>query len=405
LNIAILTKEYPPYTYGGAGVHVEYLTRALKRLDPGEHSIQLRCFGDQRESAPHWEVRGVGPADFECYDPRHSPLLDALFRDVAIVSCLKEADVVHCHTWYTHLAGCLLKRLLNAPLVLTTHSLEPHRPWKREQLDTAYMASSWIEETAYRNADGVIAVSEAMKRDVHRLYGVDLEKIRVIHNGIDEERYRPSDDPSVLDHYGIDPRRPFVLVVARLTRQKGIGHFLDAVPRLDPGLQVVICASAPDTDEILQETVEKVAAAKRRTSNPVVWVKETVPVEHLIALYSRTAMFVCPSIYEPFGIVNLEAMACGAPVVASAVGGIPEVVADGVTGKLVPVDTANIDRAEGAESFANALAEAINLLAASPHLRREMGMRARERVTERFTWKAVARKTLDFYEYLHRSGR
>jgi glycogen synthase len=323
-----------------------------------------------------------------------------------MVTRLKEADVIHCHTWYTHLAGCLLKQILNAPLVLTTHSLEPHRPWKREQLDTAYRASSWIEETAYRNADGVIAVSEAMRKDVNRLYGVSARMITVIHNGIDEDQYRPSNNPAVLEAYGIDPDRPFVLMVARLTRQKGILHFLDAVKHLASGVQIVICASAPDTDEIMQETAEKVAMARKATPNTVIWVKETVPAKDLIILYSGAAVFVCPSIYEPFGIVNLEAMACGAPVVASAVGGIPEVVLDGVTGKLVPFQSSgkNDPHPKDPQGFAKDLADAVNCLLDSPVKRREMGMRARERVKDFFSWKAVARRTLEFYTSL-RQGK
>jgi len=294
--------------------------------------------------------------------------------------------------------------MLGAPLVLTTHSLEPHRPWKREQLDTAYRASSWIEKTAYRNADGVIAVSEAMKKDVHQLYGVDYDRIRVIPNGIDEEQYFPTRNRSVLEKYGIDPGRPFVLAVARLTRQKGMVHFLDAARYLEKDIQVVMCASSPDTPEMMQETTEKVSLLRNNTANRIIWVKETVPVEDLIVLYSETSVFVCPSIYEPFGIVNLEAMACGAPVVASAVGGIREVVVDEVTGKLVSFETSE----EGSEprfpeEFAKDLAHAVGNLVASPDKRKQMGSAAQKRVKEHFSWKAVAEKTLEFYSSLERT--
>jgi glycogen synthase len=408
VKIAILTKEFPPHIYGGAGIHVEYLSRELKRTARGKHSIQLLCFGDQHETSPHWEVSGVEPpAVIHSYDQRHGALLDALYRDVTMLSRLREADVVHCHTWYTHLAGSLLKQLLGAPLVLTTHSLEPHRPWKREQLDRAYRASSWIEKTAYENADGVIAVSEAMKRDVHLLYGVDHERIRVIHNGIDEEKYHPSKNPYVLEKYGIDLKKPFVLAVARLTRQKGMTHFLDAAGHFEPGIQVVMCASAPDTPGMMQETVERVSRLKKETANKIIWVTETVPVQDLIVLYSETSVFVCPSIYEPFGIVNLEAMACGAPVVASAVGGIREVVVDGVTGSLVSFEASSENDSEplSPETFAKDLANAVNDLIASPEKRKAMGIRARERVKERFSWKAVAEKTLEFYTHLQKKDR
>ncbi|RJR36094.1 MAG: glycogen synthase [Desulfobacteraceae bacterium] len=402
MNIAILTKEFPPHVYGGAGIHVEYLSRELRRAAGGRHSIRLLCFGEQHQSDALWEVTGIGaPAVPDCYDQRHCSLLDALHRDVAILGRLREADVIHCHTWYTHLAGCLLKQMLGAPLVLTTHSLEPHRPWKREQLDTAYRASSWIEKTAYQNADGVIAVSEAMKKDVHRLYGVDYDRIRVIHNGIDEERYLPTKDPSVLKKYGIDPQNPFVLAVARLTRQKGMVHFLDAARHLEKGVQVVMCASSPDTPEMMQETMEKVSLLRKNTANKIIWVTDAVPVEDLIVLYSEASVFVCPSIYEPFGIVNLEAMACGAPVVASAIGGIREVVIDGVTGKLVSFETSESgSEPRFPEKFARDLADAVDTLVASPQTREQMGSAAQQRVKEYFTWKAVAGKTLEFYASL-----
>jgi alpha-maltose-1-phosphate synthase len=401
MEIAILTKEYPPHIYGGAGVHVEYLIRELEKLIEGK--IRILCFGDQRELSLRREVRGVGPClPFQCHSDRLHGLVDTLMRDAAIIGTLERADILHCHTWYTHLAGCLLKYMLKAPLVLTTHSLEPHRPWKREQLGSGYEASLWLERTAYHEADGIIAVSGAMKQDVHRLYGVPMERVEVIHNGIDENQYRPFSNPDVLKHYGIDANRPYVLMVSRLTRQKGISHFLEAVKHFEPGLQAVMCASVPDTPEILEEVTAKVAQVRTLTRNKILWVQETVPRDALIALYSHAALFVCPSVYEPFGIINLEAMACGTPVVASAVGGIHEVVQDGVTGRLVPFEPLSEDNPEPreAERFARDLAHAVNSLLAAPDELNAMAAAARKRIQDHFTWKAVAKKTLEFYKKL-----
>lgn len=401
MEIAILTKEYPPHIYGGAGVHVESLTRELEKLIEGK--IRILCFGDQRELSLRREVTGMGPClPFLCHSDRLHGLVDTLMRDAAIIGTLESADILHCHTWYTHLAGCLLKYMLKAPLVLTTHSLEPHRPWKREQLGSGYEASLWLERTAYHEADGIIAVSEAMKQDVHRLYSVPMERIEVIHNGIDENQYQPLRNPDVLKQYGIDANRPYVLMVSRLTRQKGISHFLEAAKRLESGLQVVMCASVPDTAEVLEEVTAKVSQVRNQTSSKILWVSETVPRDSLIALYSHAALFVCPSIYEPFGIINLEAMACGTPVVASAVGGIREVVEDGVTGRLVPFEPVSGDNPEpkNAEGFAKDLAHAINSLLSAPKELNAMSAAARKRVEDHFTWKAVARKTLDFYKKL-----
>ncbi len=268
MRIAILTNEYPPHVYGGAGVHVEYLTRELTRLDNGEHSVTVLAFGEQSLRAGNLTVRGVRP-DFTLpfQDPRHEKFMDTLARDLLMAGSLRDVDVIHCHTWYTHLAGCLARQLTGAPLVLTTHSLEPHRPWKVEQLGTAYQASSWIERTAYQNADGVIAVSEAMREDVQMLYGVPPERIRVIHNGIDLDQYKPTPDRAVLARHGIDADKPFVLFVGRITRQKGIIHLVHAIPHLQAGTQVVLCAGAPDTKEIGREMSEAVEQARRRTAN------------------------------------------------------------------------------------------------------------------------------------------
>jgi glycogen synthase len=405
MRIVILTNEYPPHVYGGAGVHVEYLTRELSRLGGGAHSVRVLCFGDQMIQQGNLTVEGVHPdLTFPSHDPRHQKFLDTMLRDLAMAGRVDRADVVHCHTWYSHFAGCLVKQLAGARLVLTTHSLEPHRPWKVEQLGTAYRASSWIEKTAYQNADGVVAVSEAMRRDVHELYGVPQDRIRVIHNGIDLDQYRRTVDPAVLTRHQIDPAKPYVLFVGRITRQKGIIHLVNAVKYLRPGAQVVLCAGAPDTPEIGAEMTAKVEQARRESADPIVWIQQMLPKEDIIPIYSQAAFFVCPSVYEPFGIINLEAMACGTPVVASAVGGIKEVVVPGETGLLVPFKARGATDFEprDADSFARDLAAAINDLLDDPERRRLMGERSRRRVEEHFSWTSIARRTLDFYQELVR---
>lgn len=401
MRIAILTNEYPPHIYGGAGVHVEYLTRELARVEGGRHAIQVLCFGDQEIHERNLNVQGIAPvATLPCQDPRHGKFLDTMLRDLTMAGTLdREIDVVHCHTWYTHLAGCLIKQLTGAKLILTTHSLEPHRPWKVEQLGTAYQASSWIEKTAYQNADGVVAVSQSMRKDVHDLYHVPFEKIRVIHNGIDLDQYRPTPDPDVLDRYGIARDQPFVLFVGRITRQKGIIHLVNAIKYFRPGVQVVLCAGAPDTPEIGCEMADRVEQARRDAADPIIWIPEVLPKSEVIALYTRAALFVCPSVYEPFGIINLEAMACGTPVVASAVGGIQEVVVPEKTGLLVPFEPKGATDFEpiDPDRFARDLAAAVNRLLEDPEKLREMGERSRERVEHYFSWTSIARFTVDFY--------
>jgi alpha-maltose-1-phosphate synthase len=409
MRIGILTNEYPPHVYGGAGVHVEYLTRELARLEGGIHAVQVLSFGDQRVESGNLRVEGIpSPSvSLPTQDPRHAKLFDTLQRDIVMAATLAEVDVVHCHTWYTHYAGCLVQRLLQVPLVLTTHSLEPHRPWKAEQLGTAYNASTWVERTAYQNADGVVAVSQSMRRDVHSIYDVPFEKIRVIHNGIDLEQYRPTPNPAVLTAYGVDPDKPFVLFVGRITRQKGIIHLVRAIEHLGPGIQTVLCAGAPDTKEIGEEMTAAVARARSGTKNQVVWIDRIVPKEEIVSLYTHASLFVCPSVYEPFGIINLEAMACETAVVASAVGGIPEVVVPGETGLLVPLDSVSDSNVEpkDPERFALDLASAINGLMESPKRLRLMGRAARGRVEEHFGWAAIAGETLELYRGLIRATR
>ncbi|MDB4950491.1 MAG: glycogen synthase [Gemmatimonadetes bacterium] len=403
MRITQLTNEYPPNVYGGAGVHIEYLARELARAEEGAHAVQVLCFGDQDEETANLRVRGVHPdVRLPARDPRHGRLLDALVRDLAMVGQVDAPDIVHCHTWYSHLAGVLARPLTGARLVLTTHSLEPHRPWKVEQLGTAYHVTTWIEGTAYRNADGVVAVSRAMKADVEALYGVEPGRVRVIHNGIDPDEYRPRLDPERLRSMGVDPELPIVLFVGRITRQKGILHLVRAIPHLRAGVQVVLCAGAPDTDEIAAEMTELVAEAKRAAACDVVWIAEMLPKPDVIALYSHAAVFVCPSVYEPFGIINLEAMACETPVVASAVGGIPEIVVPGETGILVPLRTeggGSVEPADPAE-FSRALAAAVNELLDAPERRSAMGKAARARVLAAFSWRAIAAETLELYREL-----
>ena len=395
MKALLLTNEYPPHVYGGAGVHVEYLARELARF----MAVEVRCFGGQTSSEGDLTVRGfrADESAFGC-----PPALRAVFaatqRDNAMAAAGTDADLVHVHTWYTHLGGILTKLNYGIPLVLTVHSLEPMRPWKREQLGGGYYISLWVERTAIEMADAVIAVSESTKADVLRLFDVDPARVQVIHNGIDLQEYTARQDQGLLKRHGIDPAQPYVLFVGRITRQKGIIHLVRALPHLDPGFQVVLCAGAPDTTEIEEEMKSAVEAAQQERPG-VVWIGEMLPKSEIIALYSGAEVFVCPSIYEPFGIINLEAMACGTPVVASAVGGIPEVVVHGETGLLVPVEQMNVAPFEpvNADTFAFHLAEAINELMRDEARRRSMGEKARRRVEENFSWEAIARKTAELY--------
>ena len=395
MKALLLTNEYPPHVYGGAGVHVEYLARELARF----MAVEVRCFGGQTSSEGDLTVRGfrADESAFGC-----PPALRAVFaatqRDNAMAAAGTDADLVHVHTWYTHLGGILTKLNYGLPLVLTAHSLEPLRPWKREQLGGGYDFSGWVEKTAIEMADAVIAVSESTKVDLLRLFRVDPARVHVIHNGIDLEEYAERRDDEVLQRHGVDPARPYILFVGRITRQKGIIHLVKALRHLDPGFQVVLCAGAPDTPEIAAEMKSAVEAAQQGRPG-VVWIEKMLPKAEIIALYSGAEVFVCPSIYEPFGIINLEAMACGTPVVASAVGGIPEVVVHGETGLLVPVEQNKEAPFEpvNAERFALNLAEAINELMRDEVRRRHMAREARRRVEENFSWEVIAQKTAELY--------
>ena len=397
-KVALFTNEYPPYIYGGAGVHVEYLSRELARL----LAVEVRCFGDQDIQDGSLRVKGYGPwaEARQNTDPRFGGALDALQRNLAMAKDTLDADVVHCHTWYADMAGFLAKKLWGVPLVVTIHSLEPLRPWKVEQLGNAYHLSSWIEKTGIEDADAVIAVSQETRNDVLRFFDIAPDKIKVIHNGIDLDQYRPQTATDALVRRGVDPNRPFVLFVGRVTRQKGIIHLVNAIPDIDPSLQVVLCAGAPDTPAIGQEMTEGVAAASQGRDG-VIWIREMLPREDVIQFYSHAAVFCCPSVYEPFGIINLEAMACETAVVASAVGGIPEVVVPGETGLLVDLllKEGTFDPVDPAQ-FSHDLAAAINQVALSPNLRERFGRNGRQRVEDHFSWTAIARRTLDLYQSL-----
>src|SRR5688572_9077909 len=298
LRIALFTNEYPPNVYGGAGVHVEYLSRELARAEDGAHAVDVLCFGEQNETRGNLRIRGIGaPAHISAQDPRHERLLDAFARNLAMVGAAESPDILHCHTWYSHLAGVVARPLTGARLIVTTHSLEPHRPWKVEQLGSAYHATLWIERTAYQNADGVVAVSKAMKNDVQELYGVSPERVRVIHNGIDPDEYRRRLSPATLRRLGIVPEAPMVLFVGRITRQKGILHLVRAIRHLKPGVQVVLCAGAPDTKAIAEEMQRLVDETKRDARANAIWIPEMLPKEDVIVLYSHADVFVCPSVY------------------------------------------------------------------------------------------------------------
>ncbi len=396
MRALFLTNEFPPSVYGGAGVHVDELTRHLRSL----MELDIRTFGTQASAGPGWRAQGYPPAhDLSDADDRLRSVFDALSRDLAMVAHPVHADVVHAHTWYTHLAGVLARLAYGIPLLVTVHSLEPLRPWKREQLGGGYDVSSWIERTALEAADAVIAVSRETREDVLRLFDVPTERVHVIHNGIDAEFYQPDPAMSALERHGIDPAVPYVLFVGRITRQKGIVHLVRAIRHLDPGIGVVLCAGQPDTPQIAAEMQAGVAAAQAERPN-VVWIGEMVSREEARQLYSHAAVFCCPSVYEPFGIINLEAAACETPVVASAVGGIPEVVVDGETGLLVPVDLSVNDPMSPVDPdrFERNLAGAINALMADASAREEMGRGARRRAVERFSWTRIAMETVDLYQ-------
>lgn len=398
------TNEYPPNNYGGAGVHVEYLTRELAKL----MAVEVRCFGDQRDNNPKLMVRGYGFDEslFTDCPAKLKPPLATFLRGIEFNTTPAGADVVHCHTWYAHFAGVLTQILYEIPLVITCHSLEPLRPWKVEQLGAGYHLSSWVEKTALERADAVIAVSQGMQDDILRLFQVEPERVCLIPNGIDTDEYRPVATKHSFAKYGIDPGKPFVLFVGRIARQKGITHLVRAIPHLAPGVQVVLCAGQPDTPEIAAEMEAEVNRV-RAGREGIIWIQEMVDKPTVKELYTHAAVFVCPSIYEPFGIINLEAMACETAVVASAVGGIREVVVPGVTGTLVPLDQFDASPFEPRDpaKFSADLAAAINALLGDDAQRTALGKAGRRRAVERYSWRAVARQVSELYDRIVRARR
>jgi starch synthase len=385
LRASILTREYPPDVYGGAGVHVDFLVRELRRLI----DVDVQCMGEPREGAtahPEKEERLAGA----------NAALQVLSTDVAMTAAVAGADVVHSHTWYANMAGHWAKLLHDVPHVVTAHSLEPQRPWKAEQLGGGYRISSWAERTAYESADAVVAVSRGMRADILSSYpGLDESRLHVIYNGIDTDFYRPDPDTTVLERLGVDPDRPYVAFVGRITRQKGVPHLLRAGLAFDPGLQVVLLAGAADTPDLKAET-DALVADLRAERDGVFVVSEMLPREQVRQVLTGALAFLCPSVYEPLGIVNLEAMACETAVVSSDVGGIPEVVLDGETGLVVHYDVAD------AAGFERDLAAAVNRLAADPDLAARLGRAGRERAVGSFAWDAIATETVQLYESLVR---
>ncbi|OZM84343.1 glycogen synthase [Pseudonocardia sp. MH-G8] len=385
MRIGLLTREYPPDVYGGAGVHVEHLVPAVRELV----DVDVHCFGEPRPAHPGTHAHLPPPSLAEA-----NPALQTLGVDLSMVAALGGVDMVHSHTWYANMAGHIAKVLHGVPHVVTAHSLEPRRPWKAEQLGGGYRLSSWVERTAYEAADAVIAVSAGMRRDVLDCYpALDPDRVHVVHNGIDTAFYHPDPARDALRAAGVDPDRPSVVFVGRITRQKGLAHLVAAAHRIDAGAQIVLCAGAPDTPEIAAET--EAAVAELAAARPgVVWVRRMLPTAEVRQLLSAATVFVCPSVYEPLGIVNLEAMACGTAVVASDVGGIPEVVADGETGLLVHLDEGDVD------GFRSGLADAVNALLADPSRAAAMGRAGRARAEREFSWSQAAARTVEVYRGL-----
>ncbi len=396
MKVAVLTKEYPPEVYGGAGVHVGELSAELAKLV----DLEIHCFGAERQDAlvkqnyVSWELLAdTGPI---------SIALDAMSRDLAMLANLEDADICHSHTWYTNFAGYLAQRAFGAKHVVTSHSLEPLRPWKREQLGPGYELSVWIEKTALLAADRIIAVSSAMKQDILTCYpDVQAGNVDVIYNGVDTRKWRPRPWSGSLERFKIDPEKQLAVFLGRITRQKGLSYLLKAAPLINDSAQLVICAGRPDTEEIREEVHSLLRVASQRAGG-LVLIEQVLPTEELSELFTRAACLVCPSIYEPFGLVNVEAMACGAPVVASAVGGIKEIVDDGTTGYLVPVDLEEAPPYEpkDGESFAEAIAAKVNLLLSDSDRLREMRKEAKRTVETRFSWSKIAQQTLDLYRDL-----
>jgi starch synthase len=399
MRVGLFTREYPPLVYGGAGVHVDYLSRELAK----EIEVEVHCWGPQNSDAGNLHVRGQEPwAEISNgTEGKFKGALEALSLNLTQIKALEGIDIVHTHTWYVSMAGYLAKKLYGVPFVLTTHSLEPFRAWKAEQLGSGYAMSSWMERTAILDADAIVAVSQGTKADIQAAYpDVDPKRIHVIYNGIDLAEYQKTGETKALTDYGVDPAVPYVLFVGRITRQKGVTHLVDAIRHLPPETQVVLCAGAPDTPEIAAELRAKVDVA-RKDHPRIVWIQKMVTKQEAIQLYSNCRVFCCPSVYEPFGIINLEAMACRAPVVASATGGIKEVVVDGETGYLVPFDQDPVTSfPSDPEKFARDLASRLKQMLDDPDKCRRYGDAGRKRVEEIFSWTAIAQQTIRLYEQL-----
>jgi starch synthase len=402
MKIALFSNEFPPNIYGGAGVHIDFLSQELAKLG----QVEVRCFGNQEEETKSMNILGIQSSLNKPEDSKnpHIKMFHNLSRNVEMSQHTLEADVIHCHTWYTHLAGIFSRELLQSPLILTTHSLETHRPWKIEQLGNGYFLSRWIENQAYNTADGIIAVSEQMKIDVIEAYGVSPERVTVIHNGIDPDFYSPTFDDAFLKEYGINPDIPFVLFVGRITRQKGISQLISAAKYFNSNCQIVLCAGAPDTPEIALETETLINELKKQRDG-VILISEMLPREKIKILYSHARVFACPSLYEPFGIINLEAMSCETPVVGSAVGGIPEIITEGETGYLIELES--ISRTDfnpkNPEIFQKNFAMKVNRLLDDENLANQMGKAGRKRVLEKFSWESIAKTTYNYYETVIRN--
>ncbi|MGV8880756.1 MAG: glycogen synthase [Rhodoglobus sp.] len=392
MRVNLISREYPPEVYGGAGVHVAELVKALR----DDLDVTVRCFGAPRDEP------GVFAYPVPAELVGANPALATLGVDLQIAQDVEGADIVHSHTWYANAAGHLASLLHGIPHVVTAHSLEPLRPWKAEQLGGGYRVSSFIEETAFTTADAVIAVSDGMRRDILRSYpSIDESRVHVVHNGIDLETWKPVVNDEVVRSHGIDPERPSVVFVGRITRQKGLPYLLRAAALLPPEVQLVLCAGAPDTPEILAEVQAGVRALQAERSG-VIWIEELLSQPDLSAILSQATTFVCPSVYEPLGIVNLEAMACAIPVVGTATGGIPEVVDHGVTGRLVPID--QMQDGTGTpidpDRFVNDLAAALIEVVSDPERARAMGVAGRERAERDFSWASIAERTTEIYRSL-----
>jgi starch synthase len=399
MRVAVLTREFPPEVYGGAGVHVEYLTRELAH----QADVTVHCWGADRAG-----LDGLPPAvahrswDALAGKAPHLAALQAVSIDLTMAAAVEDADVVHSHTWYANFAGHLARLLYGHPHVATVHSLEPLRPWKSEQLAGGYALSSFCERTALEAADAIIAVSAAQRRDILGVYpSIHPERIEVIHNGIDAQEYTPDRGTDVLERYGVDSQAPSVVFVGRITRQKGVPYLLEAALEIDPAAQLVLCAGAPDTPELAAEVERKVDALRSARGN-VIWLDQMLTKREIVQLLSHARVFVCPSIYEPQGIVNLEAMACEAAVVATDTGGIPEVVDEGVTGLLVPFATRDDGSGDPLDpgGFVAGIAERVNELLADPGRAEEMGRAGRARAIEQFAWPAIAERTAGLYRRL-----